>query len=171
MGAKLAKAPVIDLDLMPKTGAPTAPRPATTLAVTRGAQRLLRSDGRTSLTEVPLPSGRRADLMALGADGEIWIVEIKSSIEDFRADHKWPEYRAHCDKLFFAVDIALPSDCLPADTGLIVADAFGAAIIRDAPIHRLAGATRRSLLLQFARIAADRLHLSRDPEAGAASVS
>jgi hypothetical protein len=82
----------------------------------------------------------------------------------------WLDYRAHCDKLFFAVDVAMPSDCLRADAGLIVADAFGGTIIRDAPIHRLAGATRRSLLLHFARIGADRLHLSNNPEAGAASV-
>jgi hypothetical protein len=74
--------------------------------------------------------------MALGPDGEIWIVEIKSSIEDFRADRKWPDYRAHCDKLFFAVDIAMAAECLRADAGLIVADAFGGAIIRDAPLHR-----------------------------------
>jgi hypothetical protein len=109
--------------------------------------------------------------MALGADGEIWIVEIKSSIEDFRADQKWPDYRAHCDKLFFAVDMAMPAENLPADTGLIVADAFGGAIVRDAPLHRLAAATRRSLLLRFARIGADRLHLLNDPKAATPSVS
>jgi hypothetical protein len=143
-------------------------RPATTAAVTRGAQRLLRSVGLTSLTEVPLPSGRRADVMALGGDGEIWIVEIKSSPEDLRTDHKWMEYRAHCDRLFFAVDAAMPGDLMPEDAGLIVADAFGGAILRDAPLHRLAGPTRRSLLIRFARISADRLHVLNDPEADAA---
>ena len=163
--------PAIDQDERPGAGATPISRPATTLAVARGAQRLLRSAGRASLTEVSLPSGRRADLMAVGPDSEIWIVEIKSSIEDFRADRKWPDYRAHCDKLFFAVDIAMPVECLPADAGLIVADAFGGAIIRDAPLHRLAGATRRSLLLRFARIGADRLHLLNDPQAAAPSVS
>jgi len=153
---------------MSATGITPVSRPATTLAVTRGAQRLLRAAGRASLTEVPLPSGRRADLMALGADGEIWIVEIKSSVEDFQADKKWSDYRAHCDKLFFAVDLTMPQELLPADAGLIVADAFGGAILRDAPLHRLAGATRRSVLLRFARVGADRLHLTIDPEAGAA---
>jgi hypothetical protein len=166
---KLANGPAIDQET--STGKTPVSRAATTLALTRGAQRMLRSAGRTSLTEVCLPSGRRADLMVLGADGEIWIVEIKSSIEDFKADQKWPDYRAHCDKLFFAVDVAMPAERLPEDAGLIVADAFGGVILRDAPLHRLAGATRRSLLLQFASIAADRLHLSKDPEAGAASSS
>lgn len=152
----------------PGDGATPVSRPATTLAVTRGAQRLLRSAGRASVTEVSLPSGRRVDLMAL-ADGEIWIVEIKSSVQDFRADQKWPDYRARCDKLFFAVDVAMPAECLPADAGLIVADAFGGAIVRDAALHRLAGATRRSLLLRFACICADRLHLLHDPSAAAPS--
>jgi hypothetical protein len=162
----------LDLGLDATQAKVTAPvsRPTKTLAVTRGAQRLLRSAGRASLAEVPLPSGRRADLMALGADGEIWIVEIKSSVEDLRADQKWPDYRAHCDKLFFAVDGAMPAERLPADAGLIVADAFGGAIIRDAPLHRMAGATRRSLLLRFARIGAERLHLLNDPEAAPPSL-
>ncbi len=159
---KLPDDPAVDQDLIPDS-APVS-RKATTLAVTRGAQRLLRSAAMMSLTEVALPSGRRADLMALGAGGEIWIVEIKSSLEDFRADHKWREYRAHCDKLFFAVDLAMPAQDLPDDAGLIVADAFGGAIIRDAPLHKLAGATRRSLLLHFARLGADRLQAARDPE-------
>jgi hypothetical protein len=167
---KLANGPALDHDIIPETELTPISRPVTTAAVTRGAQRLLRSAGWKSLTEVSLPSGRRADLMALGADGEIWIVEVKSSIEDFRADNKWPDYRAHCDKLFFAVDVDMPATRMPADAGLIVADAFGGAIIRDAPLHRLAGATRRSLLLRFARTGADRLHLLNDPEAGAASL-
>lgn len=154
----------------PEGALKTVSRPATTQAITRGVQRLLRTTGRTSLAEVSLPSGRRADLMVMGADGEIWIVEIKSSIEDFLADRKWPDYRAHCDKLFFAVDVDMPAGRLPIDAGLIVADAFGGDIIRDAPLHQLAGATRRSLLLKFARIAADRLHLSNDPEARAPSI-
>jgi hypothetical protein len=146
-----------------------ATRRATTHALTRGAQRVLRAAGRVSLTEVRLPSGRRADLMALGADGEIWIVEIKSSVADFRSDQKWPDYHAHCDKLFFAVDLAMPQKILPEDVGLIVTDAYGGDIIRDAPLHRLTAATRRSLLLRFARAGADRLHLLIDPEAGAGS--
>jgi len=163
---KPGDAPAIDHDMTLTT--PPVARPETTSTLMRGVQRLLRAAGRASLTEIGLPGGRRADVMALGADGEIWIVEIKSCIEDFRADRKWPCYRAHCDKFFFAVDVAMPSDCLPADAGLIVADAFAGEIVRDAPVHRLAGATRRSLLLRFARAGADRLHLINDPQAASA---
>ena len=78
------------------------------------------------VSELPLPSGRRADLVALGGDGEIWIVEIKSSVADFRADQKWMDYRLHCDRLFFATALEVPCEIFPPDTGLIVADAFGA---------------------------------------------
>jgi hypothetical protein len=74
----------------------------TALAIARGAARLLHAHGRCVVSELPLPSGRRADLVALDPGGEIWIVEIKSSIADFRADQKWRDYRAHCDRLFFA---------------------------------------------------------------------
>ena len=74
----------------------------TALAVARGTARLLHAHGRCVVSELPLPSGRRADLVALDPSGEIWIIEIKSSIADFRADQKWHDYRAHCDRLFFA---------------------------------------------------------------------
>ncbi|MGY4367093.1 hypothetical protein ACVW1A_003158 [Bradyrhizobium sp. LB1.3] len=98
----------------------------TALAIARGTARLLRSLGFTCISELPLPSGRRADLVALNERGEIWIVEIKSSVEDLRADQKWHEYRAHCDRLFFAFTQDLPCGIFPQDTGLIVADAYGA---------------------------------------------
>ena len=110
-----------------------------------------------------LPSGRRADLVALEAGGEIWIVEIKSSVADFRADQKWQDYRAHCDRLFFATCIAVPCEIFPKDTGLIVADAFGAQMICEAPEHRLPAATRKSMMLLFARAAALRLLSLADP--------
>src|SRR6266567_4280413 len=74
----------------------------TALAIARGTARLLRSLGFSCRSELPLPSGRRADLVALNERGEIWIVEIKSSLEDLRADQKWQDYRMHCDRLFFA---------------------------------------------------------------------
>src|SRR5215467_3396363 len=90
----------------------------TALAVARGTQRLLLTLGLSCVAELPLLSGRRADLVALGGDGEIWIVEIKSSIGDFRADQKWGDYRLHCDRLFFATADHLPLDIFPADTGL-----------------------------------------------------
>jgi hypothetical protein len=136
----------------------------TALAVARGTQRLLVSLGHACVCELPLASGRRADLVALGRDGEIWIVEIKSSIEDFRVDTKWPEYRLHCDRLFFATAAHVPQDIFPADAGLIVADAYGAELMREAPEHRLHAATRKSMLLSFARAAARRLQALADPQ-------
>jgi hypothetical protein len=112
---------------------------------------------------LPLPSGRRADLVALDAGGEIWIVEIKSSIADFRADQKWQDYRIHCDRLFFATSQDVPCEIFPPDTGLIMADAFGAAFDCEAPEHRLPAATRKSMMLLFARAAALRLQSLADP--------
>ena len=143
---------------------------ANAAAVARGVGRLLRQRGFAMVTELPLATGRRADVVALGADGELWIVEIKSSVEDFRADHKWPDYRLSCDRLFFASHAGVPLDLFPEDAGLILADQFGAEMIRDAPVHRLAGATRKAMLVRFAQAAALRLHGLVDPEAGATDV-
>ena len=136
----------------------------TALAVARGTTRLLHAFGRAVVSELPLPSGRRADLVALGADGDIWIVEIKSSIADFRADQKWMDYRLHCDRLFFATTLDVPCEIFPQDTGLIVADAFAAHVVCEAPEHRLHAATRKSMMLAFARAAALRLSALADPE-------
>jgi hypothetical protein len=141
---------------------------AAAAAVCRGVGRLLRQRGFVMVTELPLATGRRADVVALGADGELWIVEIKSSVEDFRADRKWPDYRLSCDRLFFASHSGVPLDLFPADAGFILADQFGAEMIRDAPQHRLAGATRKAMLVRFAQAAALRLHGLVDPQAGAA---
>lgn len=135
----------------------------TALAVARGTQRLLTSYGLTCVSELSLPSGRRADLVALGGGGEIWIVEIKSSIADFRADQKWQDYREHCDRLFFATTVEVPCEIFPPDTGLIVADAFGAHVVCEAPEHRLHASTRKSMMLLFARAAARRLQALADP--------
>jgi len=129
----------------------------TALAVARGTARLLRSLGFSCVSELPLPSGRRADLVALNERGEIWIVEIKSSIEDLRADQKWPEYRAHCDRLFFAFTQDMPCEIFPADTGLIVADAYGAHLHCEAPEHRLPAPTRKLMMVRFAMAAAQRM--------------
>jgi hypothetical protein len=144
-------------------------RASATAAVARGTARLLRSLGFGTVGELPLASGRRADLVGLGGDGEIVIVEIKSSVADFRADRKWLDYRRHCDRLFFATTLGVPPKIFPADAGLIVADAFGAAIARAAPEHRLGAATRRGMTLRFARAAALRLQALGDP-GGAAVV-
>ncbi len=135
----------------------------TALAVARGTTRLLHAFGYSVISELPLPSGRRADLVALGGDGEIWIVEIKSSVADFRADQKWMDYRLHCDRLFFATCMEVPCEIFPPDTGLIVADAFGAQLMCEAPEHRLHASTRRSMMLLFARAAARRLSALADP--------
>jgi len=135
----------------------------TALAIARGAARLLHAHGRCVVSELPLPSGRRADLVALDPGGEIWIVEIKSSIADFRADQKWMDYRLHCDRLFFATTAEVPCEIFPKDTGLIVADGFGGSIVCDAPEHRVPAATRKSMMLNFAHAAALRLQAVLDP--------
>jgi hypothetical protein len=136
---------------------------ATALAVARGTARLLASLGFACVSELPLASGRRADLVALGGTGDIWIVEIKSSIADFRADQKWMDYRLHCDRLFFATTVEVPCEIFPPDTGLIVADAFGGSIVCEAPEHRLSPATRKSMMLRFGHSAASRLQTLADP--------
>src|SRR6202051_5155135 len=115
----------------------------TALAIARGTARLLRSLGFSCVSELPLPSGRRADLVAINERGEIWIVEIKSSIEDLRADQKWQDYRMHCDRLFFAFTQDLPCEIFPGDTGLIVADAYGAHLHCEAPAPPFAAPTRQ----------------------------
>ena len=135
----------------------------TALAIARGTSRLLHAHGFCVVSELSLASGRRADLVALNPAGEIWIVEIKSSIADFRADNKWMDYRLHCDRLFFATCQEVPCEIFPPDTGLIVADAFGASIVCEAPEHRLPAPTRKSMMLAFARAAAIRLQALADP--------
>ena len=131
-------------------------RPRTTVGVTRGAARLLADMGYAPLLEVCLPNGRRADVMALGRKGDIVIVEVKSGIEDYRVDRKWPEYAPFCDAFFFAVAPEFPEGVLPEEPGLIVADAFGGAVVRDAPVLAVAPARRKALTIAFGRLAAMR---------------
>jgi hypothetical protein len=140
-----------------------AGRDAVTREVCRGAGRLLRAHGYACLNELPLPNGRRADVIGLSRSGNIWIVEVKSGVEDFRVDIKWPEYRDFCDALFFAVAPDFPVDILPADTGLILADRYGGEIVRAAPEHRLAPARRKAMTLRIARAAALTLQSHLDP--------
>ena len=114
---------------------------ATALSVARGTTRLLHQLGFSAVSELALPSGRRADLAALNGAGDIWIVEIKSSIADFRSDSKWQEYRDYCDAFLFAVAPDFPSEILPAETGLILADAYAGELVRAPPTtHPLAAA-------------------------------
>jgi hypothetical protein len=129
----------------------------TALGIQRGLARLLRAHNFAHLTEFTLASGRRADIMAVGPEGLIWIIEIKSSIEDFRADNKWPEYREYCDRFSFAIPTHLEPDIMPDEAGLIVADPWGAEIMRHVDDHPLHASRRRALLLSFARNAALRL--------------
>src|ERR1700719_452661 len=136
----------------------------TALAIARGTARLLRVLGFSCISELALPSGRRADLVALNERGEIWIVEIKSSVEDLRADHKWEDYRAHCDRLFFAFTQDMPCELFPKDTGLIVADAYGAHMVCDAPEHRLPAPTRQLMTVRFALASAQRMSRLTDPQ-------
>ena len=131
-------------------------RPETTQAVTRGAARLLADMGYAPLLEVCLPNGRRADVMALGPRGDIVICEVKSGLEDYRIDRKWPEYAPYCDAFYFAVAPEFPEGILPDEPGLIVADRFGGAVVREAPAAPLAPARRKALTLAFARLGAMR---------------
>lgn len=127
------------------------------LLIRRGVQRLFMQMGASLLPELTLATGRRADLVALTGKGEFWIIEIKSSVEDFRADRKWPEYRYHADQLYFATHPDVPAEIFPPDCGFILADGFGAEIVREAPGHRIAPATRKALMMRFARAGANRL--------------
>lgn len=136
----------------------------TALHVARGTRRLLRRLNFSTLTELPLLSGRRADIVALGSNGSIYIIEVKSSAADYRSDTKWREYRAHCDRFFFAIPESMPSSLLPADAGLILADAYSADIVRQGPEHPMPAATRRAMLLRYAHAAALRLQRITDPE-------
>jgi hypothetical protein len=139
---------------------------AAAMDICRGTARLLSTLGMATVTEVCLANGRRADIAAIAPTGEIWIVEIKSCLDDFRTDGKWPEYRDYCDKLYFAVGPAFPADVLPPDTGLIVADRFGGTVVRTAPEHKLVAARRKALTLTLVRTAGFRLQRVADPEFG-----
>jgi len=132
-------------------------------AITRGVCRLAGALGWAPLCEVALANGRRADVLALLPGGAFAIIEVKSGPRDYLSDAKWPEYREFCDRLYFAVGHDFPRELIPADAGLIVADAWEAHILREAPEHALAPARRRALLLRFADLAARRLAGLLDP--------
>ncbi len=129
----------------------------------RGVARALLGHDFASVEEIVLASGLRVDLMALGPKGEIWVVECKSGTADFRADHKWQGYLEFCDRFFWAVDSSFPTHLLPEGTGLIIADAYDAEILRMGPETPLAGARRKAMVQKFARHAALRLQQLRDP--------
>lgn len=133
---------------------------ARAMLVRRGVQILLNDMRHSTLPELALASGRRADLISVSEKGEIWIVEIKTSVEDFRVDRKWPEYRLHCDRLFFATHKDVPLEIFPQECGLLLSDGYGSHLVREAPEHRLSPATRKSVMMNFARTAAQRLMMA-----------
>ncbi len=137
---------------------------ARALDVQRGVCRLLTGLQFAPLTEFTLANGRRADVAAVGGDGTVVIVEIKTSLADLRADAKWPDYFDFCDRLYFAVPHDFPLEELPEDAGLIVADRFGAEVLRESPEDRLAAARRKAVMLRFARAGAQRLQYLADPD-------
>ncbi len=145
------------------SASPAEPNGAALLA--RGVCRALDQLGYQSLVEFPLVSGRRADILALGKAGDLVIIEIKSSLADFRADRKWTAYRDFSDRLYFAVPNDFPRALIPEHCGLLVADSYGAALLRDGAATPLNPSRRRALTLRFARIAAARLRRHLDPEA------
>ena len=138
--------------------------PERAAAIRRAAARLCCRMGWAPLHEVPLPNGRRADILALRPDGGFVCIEVKSGPRDFLVDGKWPEYRDFCDALFFAVGTEFPVELLPDDAGLIVASGLEADVLRDAPAHALAGNRRRALMQRFAMLAAGRLAAWEDPD-------
>jgi hypothetical protein len=137
----------------------------TAALLARGICRALQQLGYASLIEFPLINGRRADVLGLGKSGDLLIVEIKSSVADFRADRKWTTYRDFADRLYFAVPSYFPQGLIPEECGLMVADPFGAHLIRDGRTTPLNSNRRRAMTLRFARIAAVRLRRSIDPDA------
>lgn len=137
----------------------------TALRIQRGVRRLFSEMGCVSLPEFSLANGRRADVVALCGAGKLSIVEIKSSVADFRADRKWPDYRDYCDRFYFAISDTVPESLIPETCGLIVADGFGAAILREPAEHPLSGARRKAVTLRFAHSAARLLHAMADPGA------
>lgn len=146
---------------MPDDLQPDSPRPGQVLA--RGVCRHLLTHDFVTVEELTPTPGLRVDVMAVGPKGEIWIVECKSSRADYTSDCKWEGYLEWCDRYFWAVDAGFPSELLPLETGLIVADAFDAEIIRMGDETRLAPARRKVMMQKFARHAALRWHAARDP--------
>ena len=146
---------------MPDDAIPLTLMPGQLLA--RGVSRHLRGHDFVSVEELTPTSGLRVDVMALGPKGEVWVIECKSSRADFQSDHKWQGYLEWCDRFFWAVDQDFPTELLPDNTGLIIADGYDAEIIRMGPEDKLAPARRKVMVQKFARHAAVRAQAARDP--------
>ena len=143
--------------------APPPPANGAPRRIARGVCRLLGNMGCATMLEFKLRSRRRVDVIGLDRAGRFVIAEVKSSLVDFRADGKWPEYLDYCDSFYFAVDGDFPVIELPAECGVIVADSFSAAVLRPARVRPLNGARRRAQTLKFALNAAERLGAVLDP--------
>lgn len=137
---------------------------ATAASVQRGVCRLLAQMGYAAVTELTLATGRRVDILALGPKGEIIVLEIKSSLIDYRTDAKWAEYLDFCDRFYFAVPPEFPREVIPEEVGLVVADRYGAEILREGPVTTLPPARRKKLTLHAARVSARRVHRFLEPE-------
>jgi hypothetical protein len=134
-------------------------------AVCRGVQRMLYAAGYASISEFILPDGSRLDIAAIGTGGDLLAVEIKVALADLRGDRKWPGYLDYCERFYFAVPVGALVDHVPPECGLIVADRYGAEIVRQSAVQPMTAARRKALTLSFARVAAGRLQRGLDPEA------
>ncbi len=130
----------------------------------RGVCRFLRQAGFATLTEFTLRNRRRVDVIAIAEDGRIVVVEVKSSEADFRADTKWRDYLDFCDAFYFAVPEKFPRHLIPDSCGLLVADGFGAEMLREPEEGKVNPARRKSLITRFARTASLRLQALADPD-------
>ena len=151
---KLEDGPVISLD---------GRQSAIAAEIQRGICRALRALGHSVVCELGLANGRRADVVALSGKGDVLIVEIKSCLLDYRTDAKWQDYLDYCDRLYFAVRADFPCEVVPEEAGLILADRYGAELVREGVEERLSAARRKAIMLCFARAAALRLQLHVDP--------
>ena len=132
--------------------------------IARGVMRHFAQIGLSSLSEFSPTRGLRVDIITLGMSDEIWIVECKSGQNDFKSDKKWQNYLDWCDRYFWAVDANFPIGILPSDTGVIIADAYDASILRDSPLNKLSAARRKKIMNSLARSACNRLLLHTDPK-------
>ncbi len=139
------------------------PGPLAAGDICRGVCRHLADLGYSVLTEFRLRTNRRVDVIGLHKGGDFAVVEVKSSVADFRADFKWPDYKPFADRLYFAVANGFPIGMLPDDCGIIIADAYNAVVFRESPDLKMNATRRKNQLMRFATTAADRLHRFKDP--------
>ncbi len=132
--------------------------------IARGVMRHFDQIGLSSLSEFSPIKGLRVDIITLGMSNEIWIIECKSGQSDFKSDRKWHNYLDWCDRYFWAVDANFPIDILPINTGIIIADAYDASILREAPLNKLSPARQKKVIKSIAKSACSRLLTHIDPK-------